>query len=168
MFSIGQHFNLSVAELREANPNVGSTIFVGQVLNIPARILFVTGGTSAIVQGQLGANSKQYYLLNAGAGQTLEVTLTAPSGLTLAILGADGSTVQSASSNLIFRGVLPKTQDYILVLASGSSATNFGMSAGNPTAHSLCRWRNIRHPHRHGSRQPQPVFHPAMLPRARP
>ncbi len=132
LFNIGLHFNLSVAELREANPNVGSTIFVGQMLNIPARIRFATGGTSSIVQGQLAANSQHDYLLNAGADQTLEVTLSAPSGITLAIFGADGSTVQSASSNLTFRGVLPKSQDYILVVASGGSAMNYSMSVEIP------------------------------------
>ena len=132
LFRIGQHFNLSVAELLEANPAIGSTLKVGQVLNIPARIQFAPGGTAAIRQGQLGANSKHYYLLGAGAGRTLEVTLSAPSGLTLAVLGADGSTLQSASSNSTFRGTLPKTQDYILVLASGGSAANYGVSVDIP------------------------------------
>jgi LysM repeat protein len=132
LFSIGLHFNLSVAELREANPNVGGTIFVGQVLNIPARIQFASGGTSSMVQGQLGANSQHDYLLNAGAGQTLEVTLSAPSGVTLAILGADGSALQSASSSLTFRGVLPKSQDYILVVTTGGSAANYSMSVEIP------------------------------------
>jgi LysM repeat protein len=132
LFSIGQRFNLRVADLREANQNIGSAIFVGQVLNIPARIQFATGGTSAIFQGQLGVNSKQVYLLNAGAGQTLEVTLSAPSGLTLTILGADGSTILSTSSNPTFRGSLPKTQDYILVLASGGSAVDYGMTVDVP------------------------------------
>jgi LysM repeat protein len=132
LFSIGQRFNLSVAELREANPGVGSTIYAGQVLNIPARIRFAGGGTAAILQNQMGANSKQVYLLGASSGQTLEVTLTAPNSLTLAILGADGSTVQSASTNLTFRGVLPKTQDYVLILASGGSAVNYGLSLDIP------------------------------------
>jgi LysM repeat protein len=132
LYGIGQRFNLSVAELREANPAVGSAIQTGQVLNIPARIQFATGGTAAILQGHLGANSKHYYLVGAGAGRTLEVTLTAPSGLTLAVLGADGSTIQSASSSLTFRGVLPKTQDYILLLASGGSAADYGLSVDIP------------------------------------
>jgi LysM repeat protein len=132
LFSIGQHFNVSVAELREANPNIGGTIHVGQVLNIPGRIQFATGGTAAIVQGHLGANSKQYYLLSVGANLTLEVTLNAPSSLTLAILGADGSTISSASSNLSFRGILPKTQDYVLVLASAGRAMDYSMSVDIP------------------------------------
>ncbi len=132
LFGIGQHFKLTVAELREANPNLSSTITAGQVLNIPARIQFAAGGTAAIVQGQLGANRKHYYLLNAGANQTLEATLQGTTGLTLAIFGADGSTVKSASNTLTFRGVLPKTQDYILVAASGSSATDYSLSLDIP------------------------------------
>lgn len=132
LFSIGQHFNLTVAQLREANPSMGSAITVGQMLNIPTRIQFATGGTAAIIQGRLEANSKHYYLLNAGADQTLEVNSSAPSDLTLAIFGADGSMMKRASSNLTFRGVLPKTQDYILVLASGSSAMDYSMSVDIP------------------------------------
>ncbi len=132
LYSIGLHFSLNVAELREANTNLGSTLYAGQVLNIPARVRFATGGTSVILQGHLASNGKLYYLLAAGASQTLEVTITAPSALTLAIFGADGSTTMSTSSNLSFRGVLPKSQDYILVLASGSSATDFSMSLDIP------------------------------------
>jgi len=131
LYSIGQHFNLTVADLREANPSVGTTINVGQVLNIPERIRFATGATAAVVEGQLAANSQKYYLLSAGAGQTLDVTLTAPTDLTLGIYGADGSTVMAASSKLGFRGVLPKTQDYILVLTS-VSAGNYNINLDIP------------------------------------
>jgi len=130
---------VSYSDLLHANPTIinPSLLFPGQVLkvpsaNSPARIQFATGGTSAIMQGKLEANSKLDYLLNAGADQTLEVTLSPSSGLTLAIFGADGSTIDSASSNLSFRGVLPKTQDYILELASGSSATDYSMSVDLP------------------------------------
>ena len=130
---------VSYSDLLHANPTIinPSLLFPGQVLkvpsaNSPARIQFATGGTSAIMQGKLEANSKLDYLLNAGADQTLEVTLSPLSGLTLAIFGADGSTIDSASSNLSFRGVLPKTQDYILELASGSSATDYSMSVDLP------------------------------------
>ena len=101
-------------------------------MNIPARILFATGGTAASVTGKLEANSKHYYLLNATANQTLEVTLTAPAGAALAILGADGTTISAASSNTSYRGVLPKSQDYILELSSGNSALDYGLSVDIP------------------------------------
>ena len=132
LFSIGQRYGFSVANLRAANPAVGTTISVGQVLNIPARIQFATGGTAAIVQGQLPANSKHTYLVNASAEQTLEVTVTAPAGVTLAVMGADGSTVKSANSTLSFRGVLPKTQDYVLVLTAAASLADYGLSVDIP------------------------------------
>lgn len=132
LFSIGQRYGLSVANLRAANPAVGSTISVGQVLNIPARIQFATGATAAIVQGQLPANSNHTYLVNASAEQTLEVTITAPAGVTLAIMGADGSTVKSANSTLTFRGVVPKTQDYVLVLTAVASVADYSVSVDIP------------------------------------
>ena len=132
LFSIGQRYGFSVANLRAANPAVGTTISVGQVLNIPARIQFATGGTAAIVQGQLPANSKHTYLVNVSAEQTLEVTVTAPAGVTLAVMGADGSTVKSANSTLSFRGVLPKTQDYVLVLTAAASLADYGLSVDIP------------------------------------
>ncbi len=131
---IAKTCGVSYSDLLKANPTITnpSRIFTGQVIYIPSRITFATGGTSAIVQGHLGANTKQVYLLGAGASQTLEVTLSGSSGLTLAIFGADGSTLRSASSNLSFRGVLSKTQDYRLVVASGSSATDYSLSVDIP------------------------------------
>jgi LysM repeat protein len=132
---IARTCGVSYSDLLKANPTITnpSLIYKGRVLNIPERIQFATGATGAIVQGHLGANSQQVYLLNAGANQTLEVTLSGPTGFTLAIFGADGSTLQSASSNLaFFRGVLPKTQDYTLVVASGSSAADYSMNLAIP------------------------------------
>ena len=131
---IAKSCGVSYSDLLKANPTIThpALIYAGLVLNIPARIQFATGGTEAVVQGHLGANTKQVYLLNAGAGQTLEVTVTAPNDLTLAVRGADGSTLKSASSSLSYRGVLPKSQDYLLVLASGSKATDYGLSAVIP------------------------------------
>ncbi len=131
---IARTCGVSYSDLLRANPSITnpSRIYAGRVLNIPVRVQFATGATAAIVQGQLGANSRLVYLLNAVADQTLEVTLSAPSGLTLAILGADGSTIKSADSNLTFRGILPKAQDYLLVVASGSSSMNFSLSLAIP------------------------------------
>lgn len=132
LYSIGQRFGLTVTELREANPAVGMIIYTGQVLNIPSRIQFAAGGTAAILQGHLDANSKHTYLLGASAGQTMEVTLSAPSGFSMSIYGADGGTIQSSTSNSTFRGVLPLTQDYILTVASGSTAGDYGLTVDIP------------------------------------
>jgi LysM repeat protein len=132
LFSIGQAYGVSVADLRAANALASNNISVGQLLNIPARISFASGGTAAAVSGQIGANSRHAYLLNASANQTLEVTLNAPAGFTLAIYGADGVTVKAASSTLTFRGVLPRSQDYALVISSGGSAADYSLSVDVP------------------------------------
>jgi LysM repeat protein len=131
---IARTCGVSYSDLFKVNPTITnpSLTFPGQILNIPIRIQFAPGGTSAVVQGQLGAKSKLYFLMKAGADRTLEVTLNAPASLTLAIFGADGSTIKSADSNLSFRGTLPKNQDYILVLASGNSAADYSMSVDIP------------------------------------
>lgn len=131
LFSIGQRYGLSVAELQAANPGVGSAISAGQVLNIPARIRFAAGATSAVIDGQLGANSRHVYLLRAEANQTLDINITGSTGLTLAVRGADGSVLKSAGGPA-FRGVLPRTQDYVLELASGASATGYRLSVAVP------------------------------------
>jgi LysM repeat protein len=132
LFSIAQRYGLSQAELQTANPGTGASITVGQVLNIPARIRFATGGTAALLDNQLQANNRHVYLLRAEANQILEVSASEASGLSLAIRGADGSVLKSASSNLSFRGVLPKTQDYAIELVSGSSSTGYRLSTAVP------------------------------------
>jgi LysM repeat protein len=134
LMKIARTCGVSYSDLLTANPGITnpSLVYAGRVLNIPARIVFATGATSAIVQSHLGANTKQVYLLNAGAGQTLEVTLSAPSSFTLAITGENGSTLQSASSNSTFRGVLPKSQDYLLVVTAGGSAADYGLTVDIP------------------------------------
>jgi LysM repeat protein len=130
---IARTCGVSYNDLLTANPTITNRglIYTGLVLNIPVRIRFATGGTAAIVQGHLGANSKQYTLLNAAANQTLEVTLGASPNLTLAIYGADGSTTKKADNNS-FRGALPRTQDYLLVVSDGSSAADFSLSVAIP------------------------------------
>ena len=131
---IARTCGVSYSDLLLANPTITnpSLTYPGQVLNIPIRIQFAPGGTSAVIQGQLAAKSSQNFLIKAGGGQPLEVTLSSPASLNLAIYGADGSMIKSNDGNLTFRGPLPKNQDYILVLASGDSAADFSMSVDIP------------------------------------
>ena len=151
LYSIGLHYSLTVAELREANTNLGSTLYAGQVLNIPARIRFATGGTSVTLQGHLGANAKQYYLLAAGAGQTLEVTLSAPSALTLAIYGADGSTVDEPQQQPRFPRCLAENPGLYPGAGIRQQRDGFQHEPEYPAAHSLCRGQHLSHPNGNGS-----------------
>lgn len=137
---IARNCGVTYGDLLRANPGIvnPSRIYPGQVLNIPSgtipvtgRIQFAPGNTSAFVEGSLAANSSQSYSFGAAANQILEVTVTSQPGLTLSIVGADG-TVLTNTSGSGYRGVLPKTQDYHLKLISGSSAVDYGMVVAIP------------------------------------
>lgn len=130
--NIAQRFGLTVAEINRANPNLGSTLQVGQVLNIPGRIRFASGGTAATLKGQVGSSARHTYLMNVSAGQLLDITVTGPSGLSLAVIGVDGSTLKGASSTLAFRGVVQKTQDYIIEIGYSGNTTDFTLTAAVP------------------------------------
>jgi LysM repeat protein len=117
--SIAQRFGIPVRLLERANPQLAnpSHLTPGEQITIPARISFASGGTSAVVSGSLNAGSDTYYVLRAGAGQLMEVTSSPDPSLQMAIYAADGSTIKAlASSSPNFRGYLPASQDYLLVV----------------------------------------------------
>jgi hypothetical protein len=103
----------------------GATPFTLEVI-IPARISFALGTTSEVVQGHLAANLNQYYVLKVAAGQLLEVDTTSLQSLTLSVYGVDGTVLLSGMGDeSSFRGTVPTTQDYILVLVPVNGATDF-------------------------------------------
>jgi LysM repeat protein len=117
--SIAQRFGIPLRLLERANPQLAnpSHLTYGEQITIPARISFARGGTSDVVSGSLNAGSDTYYVLRAGAGQLMEVTNSPDPRLQMAIYAADGSLIKAlASSSPNFRGYLPATQDYLLVL----------------------------------------------------
>lgn len=94
-------------------------------VNIPARISFSSGATSASVNGTLAANSNQYYILTANKNQAMQVQVTPQQGLKLAVYGVDGAVLQSGMSGAAsFSGTIPSSQDYILELSPTSSSSN--------------------------------------------
>jgi len=139
LVKIARTCGVSYSDLRKANPGITdpSRIYPGQVINIPSagdpsRIEFAAGGAAAFVQGHLNANSQQTYRLWVAAGQTLEVSASPAAGLSLAITGADGATVKSASGALTFRGALARSQDYHITLAAGNSAVDYRLDVAVP------------------------------------
>jgi spore coat assembly protein SafA len=133
--SIAQRFGIPVHLIELANPQISnfSNLTLGQQITIPARISFAAGGTSAVVTGSLNAGSDAYYVLRAGNKQLLEVTTSSPDpNLQMAIYAANGSTIKSlASNNPNFRGYLPGTQDYLLVVHA-SQNTTFSLNVDIP------------------------------------
>jgi LysM repeat protein len=96
---------------------------------LPARISFATGTTSATVSGSLPANGVVDYILHAEAGQLLEVNVTAPQAVHLTIVGTDGVVVfDQPGDTPFFRGTLPDTEDYQLILEADAQATSYSMT----------------------------------------
>jgi spore coat assembly protein SafA len=133
--SIAQRFAIPVRLIELANPQLSNFSYLtpGEQLTIPARLAFAAGGTSAVVTGSLNAGGNAYYVIRAGAKQVLEVTSSSPDpNLQMAIYAASGSTIKSLSSNNPnFRGYLPATQDYLLVVHA-SQNTTFSMNVDIP------------------------------------
>jgi LysM repeat protein len=143
--AIAARFDTTLAALLKLNPQITNPrlIYAGQRLNLssgtipntgesPERISFPTGGTSAVVTGNLKADGSYSYVLHAAKNQLLEVNLTPEDGLQLSIYGADGTVLKKANSGgAFFRGYLPSTQDYILKV-SANKKTAYTMNVYIP------------------------------------
>jgi hypothetical protein len=96
---------------------------------IPERIQFAAGSTSAVIEGQLPAHGRHYYVLGIQAKQIMEVDVSPPSGLRTIIYGVDGTVLKSGmGEGSFFRGEVPITQDYLLVIETGDQASAYTMN----------------------------------------
>ena len=105
-----------------------ATDFTLQVI-IPQPIHFASGSYTGSVYTYLATGHTQYYVLSAGQGQTMQVTLSPATGLKLAIYGMDGTVLKSANSGgASFSGTLPSTQDYFLDVTNTGNPLNYKLS----------------------------------------
>ena len=98
----------------------------------PTRIAFVSGATSALVEGTVQPGAINRYVLKASAGQTMRVYLSPyqPVDLLMAIWGADGDVLLSGHVKTDqWSGVLRTTQDYFISVttADGSTAVSYAL-----------------------------------------
>jgi len=97
------------------------------------RIRFAAGATSAVVRGDLPANSSDRYVLRALGGQLMDVTLTAPAGVSLSVTTASGRALKAVTSGAAgFRGYLPRNGDYILTVASAGQRVSYSVNVSIP------------------------------------
>jgi len=92
------------------------------------RISFVTGATSAVVEGQIKKNQTIDYFVRAGKGQTLLANVYSPGDnvfLGLAGVSTGNIMLKPASGKTSFQGVLPATQDYRISLLESVQKTNY-------------------------------------------
>ncbi len=88
----------------------------------PRRISFQPGSTSAAVQGTLGQNGIDVYVLRVLAGQRMTVMTASPQGnLLLSVSGADGQVLKSSGAGTAnYSGIMPSTQDYYLTVTTAT------------------------------------------------
>jgi len=92
------------------------------------RIEFAPGVTSTALSGELGPGGAVRYVLRAQAGQLMEVSVLSAQEVQLSVEGADGTVLKAAEAPPFFRGTVPGSQDYLLVVAAGIEAASYSIS----------------------------------------
>jgi cell division protein FtsB len=99
------------------------------------RISFARGGTTATVQGTMGAYATDHWVLAVLAKQTMTVNLNVPPGAqaALAIYGADGTILLTERGNATkWSGILPKTQDYFIDVKTAAGTVSYTLQVTIP------------------------------------
>jgi hypothetical protein len=100
---------------------------------LPERIAFAPGATWARVEGDLAPRARHYYVLSLVAGQLLDASAFPTTGLRLILYGVDGAVLKSGmGEGSSFRGPVPTSQDYILVLEAAEDAISYRMTVMVP------------------------------------
>jgi hypothetical protein len=95
---------------------------------IPQRVSFEPGAVSAALRGAVSAHQSQYYVLRALEGQSMQVKVASDRALQLIVYGADGTVLKSGmGEGTGFKGNLPATQDYVLVVRAGPQASAYSL-----------------------------------------
>ena len=135
LVTIAQQYGFSELVLRAVNPQVSTpdNLAAGSVVNIPTRITFAPGSSSATITGALAANSSQYYVLSGQDEQVLSLDIAPDDGLQVGISGELWGFVKDRNSVLPdFSGSLPDTQDYIIEVKALNGPVSYVMNVAVP------------------------------------
>jgi heat shock protein HslJ len=130
-----QDYFIQVKSRPDGNTSYTMTVSIPSISTGVERILFPRGSTSATVAGQLDASGSHQYVLEAQAGQTMNISTTLTEGTAvLVVWGADGNVLLSDhAESSAFQGILPTTQDYyILVKGRPDGGTSYTMTVTIP------------------------------------
>jgi hypothetical protein len=98
------------------------------------RIQFAPGTRSAMVGGALVPGGSPRYVLQAQAGQTMDVALvTRAEDVLLEITGADGTELKrAADAGQSWQGALPTSQDYFITVTGTTSGAPYQLKVTIP------------------------------------
>jgi hypothetical protein len=109
-----------------ANPSIHDENDAPFTIACP-HICFAPGTTSKTIHDHISQGGRERYVLDALAGQEMEVSITSPNDdVLLTIFGADGTPLKRHEvGRAYWRGTLPATQDYFVEAVSVGEATPF-------------------------------------------
>ena len=143
--SIAQKYNADVAVLMEANKNVsltngtklkipinsaGGTQPTPQPGSEPIRVTFPTGSTSVTIAGAVNASSTIRYVVNATAGQTLNIKVTPSANeVALGVNSPSNAVLKQLDTTLTWSGTITVNGDHFINVASiaGTASKTFQM-----------------------------------------
>jgi heat shock protein HslJ len=132
-----QDYFIQVKGRPEGNTSYNMTVDIPAFQTGIERIEFSSGTTSVTLMGQLSATDADQYVLDARAGQIMNINLTFSEGSAILVVwGADGNVLLSDhAESSSFRGVLPTTQDYyVMVKGRPDGNTSYSMAVSIPAA----------------------------------
>lgn len=104
LWLISQRYNTTVAELTAANGLTGSTIYPGQILNIPEKVHTVSSGdTMWLISQWYGVGLPALISANPGVSSTniypgQRINIPAPASNSSSLLSRDGSSMKSVNN----------------------------------------------------------------------
>jgi hypothetical protein len=100
------------------------TVVISALEPEPTRIQFSPGATSAAIQASLEPGVPDRYALRALQGQSMEIHVSSPASIDIAVQGQDGSLWSAPGpGGTLSIETLPATQDYIITLALAAPVT---------------------------------------------
>jgi LysM repeat protein len=138
---ISRRFGVSVNAIMQTNYLPSSNIYAGQALVIPGtgtppstpnaeRVQFAWGAVSATRSGYLNPGEVKNYVLEAGAGQTMQVIVNnygSPLAINVTGPGAvpRAAPISAQSSQSTIRTTLPTTGDYVIAIGPAAQGMNY-------------------------------------------
>lgn len=97
----------------------------------PTRITFPPGSTTEMVWGRVEPDEQDLYVFRALAGQTGVVDVNSSSSPLFAMVGVDsGEVLKPMSTERMWEGTFPETQDYLVRIVGGESAADYELIIG--------------------------------------
>ncbi len=113
--------------------STGFTLYIEitpAISNMPQRIQFAPGTTSATVNGNIAGGGYKYYMLQARAGQTMSVDLRSMLGNAgLTIYRPDGDVLAGTNQGVhSWSGTLPLSGDYLMRVEAPQDNIRFSLT----------------------------------------